>query len=342
MGFCLTVKRLYVKYSNIRIKTKLSNYHLPLFVSEKLKAIIVSVGKESVMQAQSEMSEHYRLANFQAKVRLSNFKKSEHSIAYAAVRMPATYAAIRSVLDQFPKEDEAKTILDLGAGSGSATLAAFDRWPNLGAATLVEHNKEILDLGRNFLENSADYVQADLRSVEISQQRDVVFLAYVMGEFNQDDQLKILEKAWQASRQYLVIITPGTPRDFNELLLLRQKLIEKGGTVIAPCPHNNACPMSKDDWCHFSVRLQRTSLHRHIKQATLSFEDEKYCYLIVSKEPVLRKTNARIIKKPIQASGHTILDLCEENGLKRVTISKKQKSYYKKANKAQWGDGWGV
>lgn len=318
----------------------MSNYHLPLFVSEKLKTIIASVSKESVMQAQTEMSEHYRLANSRGKVRLSNFQKSEHSIAYAAVRMPATYAAIRSVLDQFPKEDEPKTILDLGAGSGSATLAAFNRWPTLTSATLIEHNKDILELGRNFLENSANFVQADLRSVEIAQQSDLVILAYVMGEFSQADQLKILEKAWQATRQYLVIITPGTPRDFEELLLLRQKLIEKGGTVIAPCPHNNACPMAKTDWCHFSVRLQRTSLHRHLKQATLSFEDEKYCYLIVSKEPIARGANARIIKKPIQASGHTILDLCEENGLKRVTISKKQKSLYKKVSKAQWGDGF--
>lgn len=320
----------------------MSNYHLPLFVSEKLKTIIDSVNKESVMQAQVEMSEYYRLANSMGNVRLSKFQRSEHSIAYAAVRMPATYAAIRSVLDQFPKKSEPKTVLDLGAGSGSATLAAFSRWPTLTAATLIEHNKDILNFGRIFLENSADYVQADLRFVEISQQYDVVFLAYVMGEFSQQDQLKILEKAWQASQQYLVIITPGTPRDFEELLLLRQNLIEKSGIVIAPCPNNNVCPMTKDDWCHFSVRLQRTALHRHLKQANLSFEDEKYCYLIVSKESVLRTANARIIKKPIQASGHTILDLCEENKLKRVTISKKQKSLYKKVGKAQWGDEWGI
>ena len=39
------------------------------------------------------------------------------------------------------------------------------------------------------------------------------------------------------------------------------------------------------NWCHFAVRLARTSLHRDVKGARLGYEDEKYSFLVVSPDP---------------------------------------------------------
>jgi ribosomal protein RSM22 (predicted rRNA methylase) len=52
------------------------------------------------------------------------------------------------------------------------------------------------------------------------------------------------------------------------------------------------------------------------------------------------RTTARVIRKPLQRSGHVLLDLCTANGLKRQTISKRDKEAYKKAVKLDWGDGY--
>lgn len=43
-------------------------------------------------------------------------------------------------------------------------------------------------------------------------------------------------------------------------------------------------------------------------------------------------------RKPLHRSGHVTLDLCTSDGLKRETISKKNKALYKEATKVKWGD----
>ena len=73
-------------------------------------------------------------------------------------------------------------------------------------------------------------------------------------------QIEVLKKAWDAAK-VLVIVEPGTPRGFENILKAREQLIQWGGKMIAPCPHVKQCPM-KDKWCHFSVRLERTREHR--------------------------------------------------------------------------------
>jgi ribosomal protein RSM22 (predicted rRNA methylase) len=95
--------------------------------------------------------------------------------------------------------------------------------------------------------------------------------------------------------------------------------------------------MAAQDWCHFSERLPRLKRHRIFKGAELNYEDEKYSYLIVSKDPSSGESQARIVKRPIKRSGHVVLDVCEGGKLHRLTVSKKE-SHYLKAKKAQWGD----
>lgn len=108
--------------------------------------------------------------------------------------------------------------------------------------------------------------------------------------------------------------------------------------IIAPCPHLSECPAFKNqDWCHFSVRVQRTSLHRMLKDGEKGHEDEKYSYLIVAKNSP-QTYNARIVRHPEIHSGHLKLTLCTKNGFEGKIYSKKDKEKYKKAKKAAWGD----
>ena len=56
----------------------------------------------------------------------SLINKEIEALVYSAVRMPATYEAVSSVLDQTKKlySKECKSLLDVGAGTGAATWAA--------------------------------------------------------------------------------------------------------------------------------------------------------------------------------------------------------------------------
>jgi ribosomal protein RSM22 (predicted rRNA methylase) len=119
---------------------------------------------------------------------------------------------------------------------------------------------------------------------------------------------------------------------------VRDFFIEKGANILAPCPHNLKCPLIAPNWCHFTQRLQRTKLHKEAKSATLGYEDEKFSYLIVSKQ--LRTLNSnRILTKPKHRGGHIEFDICTNKGThESVIISKKNKDLYSIAKKKEWSD----
>lgn len=141
--------------------------------------------------------------------------------------------------------------------------------------------------------------------------------------------------------EWLVVIEPGTPKGFDSILNIRRYITKNGGYIYAPCKGSYNCPLSGQDWCHFSIRLERTLLQKKIKNATLPYEDEKFSYLIVRKTPVISSEGqSRIIKKPMIRPGHITLDLCNEGGCERKRIAKSQKEVYNAAKKTEWGDSF--
>jgi ribosomal protein RSM22 (predicted rRNA methylase) len=142
----------------------------------------------------------------------------------------------------------------------------------------------------------------DLLSGEFPE-KDLTVMSYVTGELAPSSIEPLIEKAWRSARHFLVIIEPGTPAGFERIRAIRSQLISLGGHVVAPCPHGNACPMAGGDWCHFSVRLDRSSFHRQCKDGELTYEDEKYSYVIFSKEPHA-PSGPRILRPRHRHTGH--------------------------------------
>jgi ribosomal protein RSM22 (predicted rRNA methylase) len=87
--------------------------------------------------------------------------------------------------------------------------------------------------------------------------------------------------------------------------------------------------------------VQRTALHRRLKDAALSYEDEKFSYVIGVKQPLaIQPAKARILRRPEKLKGHVNLQLCTIAGLQSSVITKKHGSDYRRARDAQWGDAW--
>ncbi|NGX36913.1 MAG: hypothetical protein K1000chlam2_00058 [Chlamydiae bacterium] len=253
--------------------------------------------------------------------------------AYLIARMPATFAATTVVLREVCQRISCPItqFLDLGAGLGTGYAAAKEIFPTIEKATLIEQNPKMISKGRQFVD--AEWVEGDISKIDLPK-ADLVLLSYSFGELAQAIQIEVLERAWE-SASVLVVVEPGTPRGFSHILKVRNHLIEKGGHMIAPCPYKGPCPMAqKGDWCHFSVRLERSREHRHLKEAELGWEDEKFSYIAMGKDPA-RPAKERILRHPQKRSGHVILELCPDG---KRTISRKQKELYKWARKAKWGD----
>ena len=295
---------------------------------------------KEIQKAHEDLSACYR-----AKGKTKDIHERAMVAAYVSARMPATYAVMQQCLQVISKDFSPKSLLDLGAGPGTVALAALDLWHELKTATLVEHHPAMNRFSKGFfdsldLQTTFEHLQKDILSFSPTKEYDLVTLGYVLGELDQEQQLSVLTKAWNATKEFLIITMPGTPHDYQILMFARDFLIKNKRHVIAPCPHHNKCPLQETlDWCHFSVRLHRTQSHKHAKQGALSYEDEKFSYLIVNKKEA-GQNFARIVRKPIKRPGHILFDLCTPEGLKRKTVTKSQKDIYKDASKKSWGDAW--
>lgn len=279
------------------------------------------------------------------------FRGDAQRVAYLNVRMPATYAACARVFAELRMrvpERPIHSLLDLGAGPGTALWAAAGIFPELSEAALWERDTALAALGERLARDGispvfagARWERKDITELAPGPKFDCVVLAYVVNELPRDRIAGVVDKAWGATNDFLVLIEPGTPRGFQNMLGARDRLAAAGAYVAAPCPHERACPVAArpGDWCHFSVRLERTALHRRLKQAEAGYEDEKFSYVIASRAPVAERP-ARILRHPGRHGGHFQLELCTTNGLERRIVSRSQKEMYRLARRAEWGDGF--
>ena len=138
---------------------------------------------------------------------------------------------------------------------------------------------------------------------------DLVLVGYVLGELAPAARDRAVDAAWSAAGGALVIIEPGSADGTRRILDARARLLDHGAALVAPCPHAAPCPLADGDWCHFGVRLNRSSLHRRLKRAALAYEDEKYAYVIVAREPV-GLVAGRVIRRPDVRTGRVLLHVC--------------------------------
>ncbi|WP_024800539.1 small ribosomal subunit Rsm22 family protein [Nocardia sp. BMG51109] len=270
--------------------------------------------------------------------------------AYAAYRMPATFGAVYSALEQFLElatDFRPETLLDVGGGTGAALWAAADLFPSLTAATVLDQVDEALRLGRRLAERSASAAvrSAGWRRVTFAESpfpggADLVVVSYVLSELSQADQSALIARSSE-SAEVVTVIEPGTPDGHQRILAAREVLIDAGLTVVAPCPHQDPCPLADGaDWCHFSARINRTSLHRRLKGGELSHEDEKFSYVIASRTAYERAAG-RILRHPVERKGLVTMQVCTpEDGVVPTLVAKRQGRTYRRSRKVEWGDAW--
>lgn len=271
--------------------------------------------------------------------------------AYAAYRMPATFEAVRSVLDAL--RDAAPdwapaTHTDVGGGTGAASWAVAGAWDG-PRTTVLDWAEPALALGRELAGASglpglraAAWQRARIGTDLALEATDLVTVSYVLNELTPEARTALVDAAARAA-QAVVIVEAGTPDGYARVIEARDRLIAAGLTVAAPCPHSDACPIAPGtDWCHFSARVSRSSLHRKVKGGSLPYEDEKFSYVVATRfTPVPVPVQARVTRRPQIRKGQVLLELCtRDEALQRATVTKRHGALYRAARDTDWGDAW--
>jgi len=305
-------------------------------LTKALAGLLDGVSRKELAAAAQKLSVGYRRgATSQAIV------TPAQAAAYAVARMPATYAACAAVFGRIAEAVPGfapASLLDIGAGTGAASWAAIAQWPGIKSVTMLDHNPQLRMLARR-LAGAGALATAEIQSGDIGDDKpksDVVVASYVLAELPEAAASATARHLWAAAPQMLVLIEPGTPDGFARIRSSRAALIEAGAHVAAPCTHDKECPMSGEDWCHFSQRLARSRDHMLLKEASVPFEDERYSYVAVTQEKLA--SGARILAPPLEAKPGLTFKLCDKDGLRAQFVATRDKEAYRRVRKRGWGD----
>lgn len=153
--------------------------------------------------------------------------------------------------------EDITTFIDWGCGPGTASLAlaAFEKLrPQIAKQILIDQSKLALNHFEDLhsqLVHPEKTVDNHIKKHLAQKDTSCLVFSYSLTEISQPPE------AWDQF-EALMILEPSTSDDGRKLLEFRQKLIEKGYSIWAPCTHQMRCPLlleSKTDWCHDRIEV---------------------------------------------------------------------------------------
>lgn len=314
---------------------------LPAELKAALAAKLEGLSRNDVAVRAATISRTYRDGGGSGAI-----KSESDALAYALARMPATYAAIAACLNALCKarpDFAPRSLLDVGAGPGTASWAVAQAFPLLASFVLLDANPALRALALDFSRDSLrlgdlTYDTGDARAALASAEpADLVIASYLIGELGEAERKSLAATMWAKTRDILLVVEPGTPAGYARILAARGELIAVGAQVLAPCPHEHRCPLTPPDWCHFSQRLPRSRAHKQAKGADAPFEDERFSYVVLTRNAGGERAS-RVLTQPAIGKAEIIAKLCTAGGMVMARVPRRDKEAYGRARHWRWGD----
>ncbi|ODN04716.1 Methyltransferase-like protein 17, mitochondrial, partial [Orchesella cincta] len=284
---------------------------------------------------------HYSVYHWEP-IRYTRLKGLEYIIA----RSSGEYAALCRIFNEISKRDaefKPKTLCDFGSGVGTVSWAARSYW----SSSLVEHlcadvswemNElaELIFRGGN--KNNDHSIPALFFRQHLPEsykiRYDLVVSAFSLMELpSAKDRLQTIDKLWNKTEQYLVVVEPGTKAGFRAIIEARDYILGLGSDskrprncfVFSPCPHNKECPKFAFDTipCNFEVK-SRPIYPFHEDRSI----NDSFCYVVIRRglNPDQGKW-PRLVEDPLIRSGHVVCRLCTKDAkISEVVLTKAKHS----------------
>lgn len=270
-------------------------------------------------------------------------------LGYAALILPATYAQLTGAMLATKAQVvgwQPRTMLDIGSGPGTALWTALEQWPSLQTLTAWERDSAFIDLGRRLAVASEKPTLARTHWERVVLGKhlppslptyDLVVFGHVLNELPEETRREVITFAWEHCAGLLLIVEPGTSTAFPVVKAMREHLLSLGASTLAPCVHNNACPL-KNDWCHFPQRLSRPGFQRRAKDASAGWEESKFSYAAMARFPSDAASWGRLIHQPNVQKGFVELTVSSQDGIVRSRVARRDRELYRHAVSYKWGD----
>ncbi|OCF32611.1 3-methyl-2-oxobutanoate hydroxymethyltransferase [Kwoniella heveanensis BCC8398] len=242
----------------------------------------------------------------------------ESELAKAAGVLPGEYGVVRNVLEELGRRlgrdwldvvgrdrERVIEVVEFSGGLGPGMWATADAMGALSSTSrskgttkplrvqLVHSSRHGLDIAKRVTEGIPE------RAAELEFTRKHVYSAeppvLTLSTFllstlpTQPSQQTHLDQLLSLNSPYTILIDRSTPAGWDAISRARQYILDQSTSesplhVVAPCPHDGACPLvGTRSTCGYSQRIQRPVFTRRTKHSGRGEEDTGYCYVVVAR-----------------------------------------------------------
>lgn len=227
-------------------------------------------------------------------------------IAQIAYFLPLNYLRFAAVTAEALRKNFFQGLehfFDFGSGLG---VTALNLEPHFDLGICIENNPIAERLHKSL--QKSPKLKWTQRIYEIpAPKKTLATFSYSLTEISEIPE-------WARGCEALLIVEPSTHQDSRRLLEFRQKLLDEGFSMWAPCTHQMECPLlknSKRDWCHDRVHwnmpewFQKIENELPIKNKTVTFS-----YLLARK----------MVAPNVAGKARLVGDILEEKGKSKVMV----------------------
>ena len=268
----------------------------------------------------------------------------EEAAAYALYYGGLNGLKVTELARNLPHElrTQSHSILDIGCGPGTATLALRTVLPQVASITLVDHSLEMRQLAQQLssaLEAPAAPQQAfaTLDAIPRDERFSCIVCAHLLAELSPAERADFLERALARLKPQgvLLLIEPALKETTQLLMADRDRLLERHTDleVLFPCTHRRECPMRRtapDSWCHGTLTWDRSPLVRQLDRLTgFNKHRLKYAALVLcnaGNSLGSREGRFRVIEPPARCRRGVQATLCGEGELRQIYLANSERS----------------
>jgi len=252
--------------------------------------------------------------------------KSKHA-SYLSYFFPLNMIRSLKVLDEAMRWDffaKVDKVVDFGSGPGTLTqallhhpkiqlkeIAAYDNTPELASYFR----------GLSTPETQVNYF-AQTPPPPPTSDKTALLASYAFNELSQNG-----APNWIYDYTHILLIEPSTQVVFSNLLKLRKELIDRGFTILAPCPHQGVCSMShsRKDWCHDRVYWEQPPWFAELeKELPIKNPSLTFSYLIATRKPPATLPHYwRVVGDGLKEKGKTKWLICKDSDRNFISFLKR-------------------